>query len=314
MKYTHFFLALIWNSLFCAVRKIVGWNNIRRYYYYGEKIKNIEETNNIIAKMILSGKPFLIARFGAVELRSLLYYKAIEMKITSTYPQYIREAMELNAGFFPVDDESLNKFGEELWQSSKSVDLFGVWYNLMEDYIIHMVNKKAILTVLENLEPYRAINPWSKALAGKKVLVIHPFEESIKRQYTKREKLFANKNVLPSFNLLTYKAIQTNAGGTCKYPSWFDALNKMFSDIKEMDFDIAIVACGAYGLPLAAKIKSIGKQAIHLAGATQILFGIRGTRWDNRPDMQVYFNEEWVRPLPCERPKDAIKVESACYW
>ena len=85
-------------------------------------------------------------------------------------------------------------------------------------------------------------------------------------------------------------------------------------DIKQIDFDIAIVGCGAYGLPLAAKIKEIGKQAIHLAGATQILFGIRGARWDVRPEMQKYFNEYWIRPSDSERPKDAQSVEGACYW
>ena len=41
--------------------------------------------------------------------------------------------------------------------------------------------------------------------------------------------------------------------------SWFDALDKMYKDIRELDFDVAIVGCGAYGLPLAAKIKSLGK-------------------------------------------------------
>ena len=61
-------------------------------------------------------------------------------------------------------------------------------------------------------------------------------------------------------------------------------------------------------------IKKLNKQVIHLAGATQILFGIRGKRWDIRPEMQQYFNEHWTRPLESERPKDAQKVEGGCYW
>ena len=48
----------------------------------------------------------------------------------------------------------------------------------------------------------------------------------------------------------------------------------------KIDFDVAIIGCGAYGFPLAAKLKQAGKQAIHLAGATQLLFGIKGKRWE----------------------------------
>ena len=77
---------------------------------------------------------------------------------------------------------------------------------------------------------------------------------------------------------------------------------------------MAIVGGGAYVLPLAAKIKAMQKQVIHLAGATQIMFGIRGARWDVRPEMQRFFNESWIRPSESERPKDAQSVEGACYW
>ena len=45
-------------------------------------------------------------------------------------------------------------------------------------------------------------------------------------------------------------------------------------------FDVAIIGCGAYGMPLAAMLKQAGKQAIHLGGATQLLFGIKGKRWE----------------------------------
>lgn len=170
------------------------------------------------------------------------------------------------------------------------------------------------LAKLEGLEPYRSKNPWSRALEGKKVLVVHPFKESIEHQYAIKDKIFKDSNVLPNFDLQVYKAVQTNAGGTCEYNTWFEALDSMFNDIKQLEFDVAIVGCGAYGLPLAAKIKGLKKQVIHLAGATQILFGIRGARWDVRSEMQHFFNDNWIRPSSAERPKNAQSVEGACYW
>ena len=302
------------NVVWCAIRKVIGLHHFKRYWYYGKRIKGYDDANQIIYNGLISGKPFLVARYGDAELRALVYALECDLGLRSSFPNYIKTAMHRNAGFYPADDAYLLEFGHILWKSSKEVDVFGVWYNLLEDYVIHHCNPNASLVELEGLEPYRSKNPWSRALKGKRVLVVHPFEESIQRQFSVKDKLFKNSNVLPNFELVTYKAIQTNAGGTCEYKTWFDALDKMYKDIRELDFDVAIVGCGAYGLPLAAKIKSLGKQVIHLAGATQILFGIRGARWDARPEMQEYFNEYWIRPSDSERPKDAQSVEGACYW
>lgn len=302
------------NAGWCAIRKVVGLRHFKRYWYYGKRIKGYDDASQIIYEGLMSGKPFLVARYGDAELRALVYALEHDLGLRTSFPDYIKIAMHRNAGFYPADNEHLLKFGHLLWESSKEVDVFGVWYNLLEDYVIHHRNPKASLVELEGLEPYRSKNPWSRALKGKKVLVVHPFEGSIRNQFTVKDKLFENSDVLPDFELITYKAMQTNAGGTCEYKTWFDALDKMYNDIKELDFDVAIVGCGAYGLPLAAKIKGLNKQAIHLAGATQILFGIRGARWDVRPEMQKYFNEYWIRPSDSERPKDAQSVEGACYW
>ena len=81
-------------------------------------------------------------------------------------------------------------------------------------------------------------------------------------------------------------------------------------------FDIAIVGAGAYGLPLAAFVKSIGKQAVHMGGATQVLFGITGRRWEEeyRGSIGAMINEHWVRPLPEETPERAATVEGGSYW
>jgi hypothetical protein len=64
------------------------------------------------------------------------------------------------------------------------------------------------------------------------------------------------------------------------------------------DFDVAIIGCGAYGFPLAAHLKRLGKKAIYMGGATQLLFGIKGKRWDNYRLISNFFNEHWVRPSP----------------
>ena len=90
----------------------------------------------------------------------------------------------------------------------------------------------------------------------------------------------------------------------------------MIEECKKMEFDVAIIGCGAYGYPLAAEIKRMGKVAIHLGGATQILFGIIGNRWEkDHPEFcRKFVNDAWVRPMDKEKIQNAGSVENACYW
>ena len=51
-----------------------------------------------------------------------------------------------------------------------------------------------------------------------------------------------------------------------------------------------------------------------MGGATQILFGIKGNRWDQHSVIGKLYNEAWVRPNENETPKKAGINEGACYW
>ena len=86
------------------------------------------------------------------------------------------------------------------------------------------------------------------------------------------------------------------------------------SEIKKYDFDVAILGCGAYGFPLAAEIKRMGKKAIHLGRATQLWFGIKGKRWNDDPLTKSLYNDAWVSPSDAEKPANADGVEGGCYW
>ena len=193
--------------------------------------------------------------------------------------------------------------------------MLSVWFNFMEDYVYSCYGpQKQQCIYLKTLEPFWFDRPWSSALEGKRVLVIHPFEETIRQQYEKRKELFKDPQVLPEFDLITLKAVQSIGGKSDKFSSWFDALEWMYQQAMAIDFDIALIGCGAYGFPLAAKIKNAGKMAIHMGGVTQLLFGIKGGRWDARPGYVSLYNENWCRPSSAEKPKDASQVENACYW
>lgn len=283
-----------------------------------------KDVQRLIANMLESNEPCMIARFGSVELQSVIDYlypatfrniiPFLRYKIPSWgYSPSTIKTMHINAGFFPSTPRELNKFGKLVIDCIKCVDLLGSW-RPEEKFVKSYLEDKTIVP-LADLEPYYFDEPWTIALQGKKVLVIHPFEDSIKKQYSNIDKLFNNKKLTPKYQLITIKAVQSIAGNKPdNFSTWFDALDYMKAEIDKIDFDIAIIGCGAYGFPLAAYVKQIGKKAIHLGGAVQYLFGIKSNAANNNPMISSLMNDYWINPSQKETPKGIEKVENSRYW
>ena len=260
----------------------------------------------------------MVSRLGSVELGNIVQYKLYQHGFTHELDKTQLKLLVFNAGFFPAPNKTeLERFVSTYCDSFRYVDVLGIWGNLGEDYMITQYGKKDIvLSSLGNLEPWNAVDiPWSVGLKGKKVLFIHPFKDTIEMQLSKREMIYPNMEILPQMDVSVLRAVQTIAGNSDRrFQDWFEALDYMHQRTREYDYDVAIIGCGAYGLPLAAKIKDDGKQAIHLGGATQLFWGIRGGRWDTRPEFQRLFNDAWVRPLESDRVENCMSVENGCYW
>lgn len=91
--------------------------------------------------------------------------------------------------------------------------------------------------------------------------MVHPFVDSIQKQYQRKTLLHKHPDTLPNFELKTIKAVQS-IGGKCNegFRDWFEALEYMKAEIDKTDYDICILGCGAYGFPLAAHVKRMGKK------------------------------------------------------
>lgn len=281
--------------------------------YRNIKILPESEGNLTISEMISQCEPFMIARCGATEMRCIAEY--LNPKFDGTFSNKIKREISELSGVFPATDDILKSFCDEYIKCTSKADVLAVWGVGAESTVVKQNCKSSKFIHLRSLEPYYFEKPWSKQLENKKILVIHPFKESIMFQYTKHNYLFENKDILPKFKKLDcIQAVQTIAGSKSEFNTWFEALEYMKKEISKTEFDIAIIGAGAYGLPLASYIKSIGKQAIQMSGATQILFGIKGMRWDNHEFISNLYNDYWVRPLEAERPKNSEKVEGGSYW
>lgn len=288
---------------------------------YARPVLFADEGAQKVARILETGSPCMIARLGSTELACINYFTRWRQGrgIPLPYLPQIRQAVQVNSGIFPADPASLDRFSEVYLAALSSADVLGVWFNRNEHRLLQRRAPDADLVELGALNCVLHDDPWSARLAGRVVLVVHPFAASIERQYRERRALlFENSAVLPEFELKTLPAVQSFAGNSddCGYASWFDALEGMTERIGETGFDIAIIGAGAYGLPLAAAVKDMGRQAVHMGGATQLLFGIRGRRWEveSPDDIAPLFNEHWVRPSSEETPRNSELVEGGCYW
>ena len=299
------------------IRAYIKNRQVVKHYFrnVGTYVLPDEQANDLLFKKVTEGKPCFITRFGSSELASVLFYRSTRQPDTSNLWNKHHEHILCDvSGFFPFTQESMDRFSNYYIDIVNNIDVLGVW-NVGEDHVADLFNKKIELINLPAIEPYYFDNPWSRALAGKKVLLIHPFAHSIRSQYERRELLFTNKNILPAFDLKIIQAVQTVADNTQGYTDWFVALEDMCRQIREQEFDVAIIGAGAYGMPIGNFIKmEMGKVAIHMGGATQLLFGIKGKRWDDFPKVKAFFNEYWVNPSLKERPVGLEKVEGGSYW
>ena len=295
--------------------------------YYGTTSRYVqyegEAASDLLNAAISSKQPFMAARFGGNELDCVVdYMNALSWRSLGKFfrgeipkigwRKEIRQDLEMVAGFFPCDHASMARFSELMLSDMRELDILGSW--LCQEGFVNDRFPAAKKIKLRMLEPFWSATPWSSQLKNKRVLVIHPFEATIRHQYDRRERLFGNLDTLPDFKLEIIRAVQSVAGNRGSFGSWFDALEYLKAETNKKEFEIAIVGCGAYGFPLAAHIKKMGRQAIHMGGATQLLFGIKGARWEAMPEHAALFNDQWIRPLPEDVPQNHKKVEGGCYW
>lgn len=302
-----------------------AWKQVKPLDYYGQSandyVLNCLKTND---------KGLLVAKFGTVELNNLCAYVASSKPIKSIpdiwwfvrgyqqlYPNSTFLGLCNNAGFFPQNIELGYQWKNLVLEDMVKIDILGSYIRQEQRFKKQLMN--AVKIQIEGyLAPFLWNNPWTSALRAKRVLVVHPFVDTIAKQYEKRSHLFDNPDVLPDFsNLQLVKAVQSIAGNgsSTGFSSWFDALSYMKSEMDKYEYDVALIGCGAYGMHLAAHAKKRGKIGIHMAGWTQMLFGIYGNRWlKDQPEYAKFINDYWVRPSDLEKPRNADSIEHGCYW
>ncbi|MBD5262724.1 MAG: hypothetical protein HDS39_01455 [Bacteroides sp.] len=272
-----------------------------------------QDAQDRLKELLLADGPCMIGRFGSVEIQATFWSMLPSFSLTRRLlTKKVFRTLIANAGFFPINESNIKAFGALMVESMKMCDCLASWR--FEEVFFKRYLRKASRIRLGCLGPGNEgyEDSWYKTLENKKILVISPFSELIQIQYRNDNfnKVWDNPDILPGLRELhTIKSVNS-IGGNCEFDNWFEALDSMKRQIDSIDFDIAILGCGAYGFPLAAYIKSIGKKAVHMGGSTQLIFGIKGKRWEGKD----FINQYWISPRPQDRPVGFEKVEGGCYW
>jgi hypothetical protein len=282
-----------------------------------------------ISRRLGSPAPCAIGKIGTTELLGLEFF---ERWIRPPWPKsasWHRPASRLYycSGLFPVRKDVFFRWAEEYRSALHSLDVVAQWQpgniyeGVLEKKIINRECPQAFRAGRSLIHFFLGNHRsgWLDDLARLRWLVIHPFEKTIQAQ-------LPHLTEVGVFSLSADPAVRQRARDTrilrCpqfaymeppRHRDWLHALEDMKREMERQaeDFDIALVGAGAWSLPLTAHAKKIGKKGMHLGGALQLLFGIKGGRFD---DWSILYNDRWIRPLAEERPPNHRLMEQGAYW
>ena len=289
--------------------------------------RSLQESNKYITDLIRSDKPFLISRLGIGQETVTTYNYFACGKFSEGNVKILSN----NGGIYCKTCDDVILFCKTYNNAIKISDAIALWEPPLVNDILIPQNffckryDKLYHLCVDVLEPPKYmigtdIVPWTHSLKDKKVLIINPFTNSFKKQLDANF-VFFNKSkkkiFLENQEFLFYKTYNTSAGNHL-HKNWLETYIIMCKDISKIDFDIALLGCGGYGLPLCHYIRSkLNKSAIYIGGSLQLLFGVIGKRWEEDDTWKKIFDKEqpnFIRPDDSEQLKNKELVEGGCFW
>lgn len=281
----------------------------------GVPIYDYETQQRKIAELLAEERPISIIRPGCGEIASAYIRDEACFFGSKRYK---------NLGMYRIfdyDDESYQKWVDLLNQDMSEADavvMMGLRSH-MEEYLCEAYWHPKEIFHLFCLEfspmsknaPY---DSWLYSLQGKRVLIVSMFAETMQKQLPHMDEIWGEKNPVKNIEFIFQKSVWfTGSNSSKQFSTWYEALEYLDRQIEQKEFDVAIISAGPFSMPLCANIKRRGGKAIQYGGSLQLLFGIRGNRWEHAP-ISNFFNDSWTRPSAEETPADANEMENACYW
>ena len=288
------------------------------------------QMNDWISSKLKSDEIFSCVRLGNTE-HILIEYILSGQKIPDRWVSYTHLAGIFphtyefcRDGYYPKIDQALEKSDAIGHPGASSDDFFELF---KKKYLTNTIS----FTQCQFLDPIYLldyVDPWTKYLKGKKVLVVNSSASSIKKQWNSIKNIWKDdlEKICP-FDLVEVirsPFAPSVCGGDLyfndvKIENWVQSSEMLCSMIDDVDYDIALIGAGAYAPLLASFIKSKNKSVITTCGSTQLFFGVKGKRWSkNVTKHSELFDENWIYPIEEDLPMNLKFIESFeggdAYW
>jgi hypothetical protein len=284
----------------------------------------LEQDSKYIKSAIESNIPFFIGRIAGCELQ--IAYNFLKGDFFDIVTDMIQ--LENNAGIRINNNDSLKKYVEKLIESYEHCTAIAEWDTSGKVFSHtgqgqHLITSKTPRIPKINalsLEPYyfKEQDSWMGALKGKKILVVHPFASTFKRQKENLKKIFPGRLWFEDCELHFIEPPLTLAGNhqnKCWQEHYDIFIEKLKGFSEKNTFDVALVAAGGYGMLISDYIfTELNKSVIYLGGALQLFFGVIGKRWFDNKEIMKLVNDDWIRPSKEDKPPNFTNVEKGCYW
>lgn len=273
-----------------------------------------------------SGSGLLIGRFGTVEFEGVYWNEMWP----GSWPEGRRAVLERNAGVFPSDTESVKRWAAAYTRAIRASSVLAVgWHPPIvkeEASLLSRWEWKGVKVPLRSLEPYYVEKDrWTDLLADNHVCVVTSFAQTAAAQVKKGESVVWGKQAgrLWGNSATQWSFVQTGYAPSLAYgragwedspESWEEAVENTVSAVLKSGARIVLIGCGGLGMIIGDRLRAAGKICIVMGGAIQVLFGIKGHRWEKHPVISEFWGEEWVWPSVEETPRGAGMVEEGCYW
>jgi hypothetical protein len=297
------------------------------YNGFNQQVKESSflELQSFIIEKQEKNEPFFIGRLSGNETNfcgSLL--------ANSNLSSGLQQNMLFGAGIAFKSNEDVSNYVNLYNTSVIHSNLLGVWdggmYYQAKSYYDYLdKNHPNIKKICAHaIEPFYYIDhpqyKFNTIFKNKKVLIITSHKETTINQLTSKnyEKVFPTSLFDETTEFHVYKPPQQNAGNHDNN-SWIIHYEKMKSDLKELkkefNFDIALVSCGGFGMPISDYIYTeLKSSSMYIGGALQLFFGIIGRRWSGSQDITKHVNSYWTSVLDSDKPKNINLCEGGCYW
>ena len=284
-----------------------------------------QEAIDLFTSIIQEDRPVFVTRLGGneYELCKNVFTDTRYLDQPDNYTFWDKR-LRADTGYFDFDNNwvyNLHKFVSIQTRCYKDAEYsFFANASLINPILAGQVPDEAFLNYLiggktsicygfvEGSTPFlQSFKTWGE---GKKILVISPFEESVKVQYSRKDLLLENYT-FPDFELLTYKTkvlynyntdSKEDLGVTTN--NWDEEWQRMAEAISKLDFDVAWLSCASYANVLGDFIAhKMGKKAIYIGGMLNMFFNIYGGRYTSYTGRNLQYNLDPIENAEIEHIK-----------